>query len=75
MKHYVAFDDMTWPNPEAIDDVEWTLRYGTLNAVEVDRYLVASYVAAYKALFNLPQKTRNKRIEQIKREAKKVRDA
>ncbi len=72
MKTYVCFDDMTWPNHEAIEEVEWSLRYGDTDKY---RYQAAAYVAAYKALFDMPKKLRNKRIEQIKREAKKVRDA
>ncbi len=69
MKSFVFFDDMTWPNPES--DIEWHLRYGD---VEEYRFRAASYVAAYNALINMPQKLRNKRIEQIKKEAVKLRN-
>ncbi len=66
---YLCFDNMTWPNPEAILEIEYSLRYGDPSKF---RYIAASYVAAYKALFDMPQELRNKRIDGIKKELLKA---
>jgi hypothetical protein len=55
---------MCWPNPGDPHEVEWRLRYGTL--MREDLLYAASVIHAYAHLFDLPQKARNKRIEQIK---------
>lgn len=60
---------MTWPDPRDPDGLEWTLVYGYPNLWDEGRRQLreaASYIAAYRALIDLPQKVRNARIEQIK---------
>ena len=63
-------DLMRWPDPSDPNEVEWRLRHGRyiFNAEprEGDVLTAASYMNAYRALIDMPQKTRNARIEQIK---------
>ena len=66
-------DLMAWPDPRDPDDIEWSLTYGYSGIWDEGRRQLreaASYIAAYRALIDLPQKTRNARIEQIKRAMK-----
>jgi hypothetical protein len=56
-------DRMTWPHPSDPDEIEWQLRYGDAHAV---RLTAASYVSAYRHLIELPQRTRNERVSQIR---------
>jgi hypothetical protein len=61
---------MAWPDPRDPDDIEWRLAHATQERFGGDWKLAreaAAYIGAYKALIDLPQKTRNARIEQIKR--------
>lgn len=51
-------DDMTWPSFEQ-GECEWRLRYASEDAVLKDRMVIASIVAAYRELINMPQKRRN----------------
>lgn len=56
-------DRMTWPHPDDPDEIEWQLRYGDAYSA---RLAAASYVAAYRYLIELPQRTRNERVSQIR---------
>lgn len=58
-------DLMTWPNPADPDDVAWRLLHNATIARQ-DVVIAASFIQAYAALIDLPQKARNQRIEQIK---------
>lgn len=67
---YLGIEGMVWPDPVDPDDVEWSLRYSQTLGFEVprkDALKAASYINAYRALIAMPQRLRNKRIEQIKR--------
>lgn len=50
---YLSFGGMTWPNPAALEDLEWTLRYG--NPSQTDRFIAASVVSAYSELVFMTQ--------------------
>ena len=47
-----------WPAPDAVDALEWLLRYGTPEqravAVEEDRLVLASVIAAYRNVVTSP---------------------
>ena len=47
---YLRFDDMTWPDPRAVGDLEWRLRYATGPVPDNERMFLASICAAYAAL-------------------------
>ena len=65
----LAFDGMTWPNPDDPREIEWKLRYGVPTRSELNA--AAEMVAAYKQLVYLPQRSRNARVSGIR----KARDA
>jgi hypothetical protein len=80
---YVTFpaedgSSVCWPNPLDPMEVEWALRYsresgdslfGTQPSLTREQQLyAASVISAYCKLFGLSQRTRNLRIEQIRRE-------
>ena len=55
MIHYGTVDDTTWPIDWSTDDedsAQWTLRYGTPERREDQRYSVASVLAAYGHLLD-----------------------
>lgn len=57
-------DWMTWPNPDDPGKVQWKLRYADLE--RADLLFAASVMDAYAHLFELPQKTRNIRVRQVR---------
>lgn len=60
---YVAVEGCACPVP---DGAEWTLRYGTTEAREAQRYSVASIVAAYAHLLD-PNVTQTDALASLKR--------
>lgn len=66
---YVQFDGMTWPHPNDPAEVEWRLRYGTLSR-DINM-TAASYVEAYRHLIRMDRRTREKRIAELRKAAKK----
>lgn len=58
-------ETLVWPHPYDPDELQWRLRNG--EPTKADLLVAASYVAIYTHIFDLPQKVRNKRIEQIKK--------
>jgi hypothetical protein len=56
--HTRVGDDMTWPSYDQ-GNLEWRLRYGSEDQVLASRMVLASIVAAYRELLNLPPKRRN----------------
>ncbi|MFW7414736.1 hypothetical protein [Demequina sp. SO4-18] len=62
---HVSFDGMCWPHPHDPGEIEDQLRNGDAESV---RLTAASYVSAYRHLIEMPQRARNERIEQLKRE-------
>jgi hypothetical protein len=60
--NYIRSEDTTWPVPD--DELEWVMRYGH---VVRHRFSAASVLAAYRALIMLPERTRNRRIRDIRR--------
>jgi hypothetical protein len=60
---YVAVEGCACPVP---DGAEWTLRYGTTDAREAQRYGVASIVAAYSHLLD-PSVTQGDALGALKR--------
>jgi len=56
---------MTWPNPADPKEVEWRLRYGKPD--RGDLLVAASFIAAYRHLvLDLPQRTRNQRVSELR---------
>lgn len=71
-KHTVTLDDYTvWPRPR-IEDLEWTLRYGTAADLERVRYTAAMVVDAYAALIEATDDRRRKVVSQIKRASREA---
>lgn len=66
--HFVTFDDNTcWIRPgDALDEVNWQLRYG--DPVKV-RMIAASAVSCLTALINLPRRRRDEVIAAIRKAA------
>ena len=61
--NYISFDDNTcWPNPNANMELEWMLRN---TEEEVDRYVLASFVNAYKNLIWMSKKDREYAVKKI----------
>jgi hypothetical protein len=58
-----------WPNPEALDDLEWQLRYG--HPFRSDLIVAASVVHAYQALLLRSVRDRNE-VVRLMRQARKV---
>lgn len=54
--------DTIWPAPDALDDVEHTMRYGTPESraalVEEERLMIASVISAYRGLVLVPDYAR-----------------
>ncbi len=68
-------DVMTWPNPNDPSEVEWRLRFSRMLGLEVtssDRMVAASFMHAYRALVEMPQRERNARISQIRTATKEA---
>lgn len=62
----IRLDDGTfWPAPDAIDRVQWLLRYGTTEQREAVRYEAAEVLNAYSALFLKTIKRRNEVVRRI----------
>lgn len=55
---------MAWPNPSDPHEIGWKLRYGTLSRPEM--MTAAAVIDAYQSLVSMPQRLRNRRIEQIR---------
>lgn len=51
-------DDMTWPSFDQ-GECEWRMRYANEETVLRERMIIASIVAAYRELIDMPQKRRN----------------
>lgn len=64
---YLHFGGMTWPNPHALEEMAWRLRYG--QPTKVDLLLAASVVGAYRQLVEDSQRERNAKISGISRAA------
>jgi len=63
---YVKPDTETvWPNPNDPREIEWKLRYDTPTKEEL--LIAASYIQAYKSLFNKKEKDILRYIRMIKR--------
>lgn len=56
---------MVWPDPEAAGDLEYQLRYGP-ELTREKQLLAAGVLAAYRYLFEIPQRIRNQRVSEIK---------
>lgn len=60
-------DLMVWPDPADPEEVGWRLRHRSMeNTTRGDILIATSFMHAYQALIAMPQRLRNKRIEQIK---------
>ena len=70
MRYIKPTSDTIWPNPTDPSDLEWTLRYGM--PTQEDLYLAASYIAAYRTLFDKTQKDLIKTVSKIKMAAMEV---
>lgn len=68
-------DQMTWPNPDDPEGVQWALRYGDDEHLRSVRMIAASYVAAYQHLISLTNEVRNERANAIKAALKGGPDA
>lgn len=64
---YLAFEGMTWPNPDDPKEVGWRLVYG--EPTKSDLLVASSVMSAYAHLVELPQRERNRRITQIREAA------
>jgi hypothetical protein len=62
---YVQSEDTTWPIPDG--ELEWVMRYGGIERVMRNRLSAASVLSAYLILIELPERTRNRRIRDIRR--------
>lgn len=51
-------DDMTWPSFDQ-GECEWRMRYANEETVLRERMIIASIVASYRELIDMPQKKRN----------------
>lgn len=70
---YVRFgegdDRVMWPHPADPNDIEWRMRYKDPELYDDSkgaRLVAASYIHAYRELVRLPQRQRNKVIQQIR---------
>lgn len=64
--NYTSFDQMVWPTPdEELDHLEHLLRYGELENLS-QQCCVASVIAAYRQLIELPQKRRNYVVSKLR---------
>lgn len=69
-------DLMTWPNPDDPADVEWRLRSARMLDLDIttrERMVAASFMHAYRALIEMPQRERNQRISQIRTATREAR--
>jgi hypothetical protein len=64
----VQINDTVWPNPEDPSELEWKLRYGQRSLTDSDLMLAASFVSAYKELFNKPIKDSSFYLKAAKKE-------
>jgi hypothetical protein len=71
MSSYVVFDGQTWPHPSDPGEISWMMTYvgPVSHCTKSERLIASSYVRAYRRLIDMPQRERNKVIEQIKRAA------
>lgn len=60
-----AADQMTWPHPGDPQELQHRLRYGPPLS-EAEQRVVASYMEAYSYLINLPRRTRDERVAEIR---------
>lgn len=61
---YLMFEGMTWPNPSDPNETGWRLIYG--DPSRADLMFAASVMSSYAHLIDMPQRERNRRVEQIK---------
>ena len=66
---YRHFDRQCWPVPcEALEHLQWNLRYCEANSLSVtDRLVAASVVAAYTSLIMKPSVRRNAIIHELRK--------
>ena len=61
---FLRIEDTTWPSPLDPNETQWRLRYGQPS--KEDLLFAASVMSAYGYLFEMTQRDRNRRIDQIK---------
>jgi len=66
MKHYIRFDDMTWPLPDG--DLAWRLTWGD-NPSRGDILRAASVIVAYGELVRCHAATRRRVVRELRRAA------
>lgn len=65
MRSHLNFDGMSWPNPDAIQEVAWRLQYGIPS--NPDRTFAVSVMYAYSWLVTQEtQKSRNFKVSRIR---------
>jgi hypothetical protein len=64
---FLRIEDTTWPSPLDPNETAWQLIYGQPS--RKDLMFAASVMSAYGYLFEMNQRDRNRRIEQIKASA------
>lgn len=66
-EHHVRLDDGTcWAVDRGDPSLEWICRYGTIDRLHQARLTIASVLQCYKALLDLPQKERNRRVTELR---------
>ena len=58
-----------WPNPQDPNDIEWMLRFGKVDKSHL--LVAASYINAYRSLFDLTQKELIQTVSAIKKKLRK----
>lgn len=64
MSSYIRFDGMTWPDPSDPEEISYQLTWGDAESV---RLIAASYVRAYAALVEMPQRRRATIIRELRK--------
>ena len=62
--HYLHFDGMAWPNPDALADVRHRILYG--KPTRADLLIASSVFGAYLQLVEDSQKARNAKVGGIR---------
>lgn len=68
MAYFKVFNEMTWPDPHTVGEIEWILRYG--EPTKSNLMVAASIVGGYKDLIFKPQKARDKIIKELRKNTK-----